>query len=441
MLREKNVKFTQLSEPDRIAALVSGINNYFGKALTLYVMRTGRQYTWDELAIEAESFLGEDLPFSHAVPHSYCQHSLRPIGAVVESSVRKKGTWARTYAKTDDGEIYGDPSIARFLFLADRLGMSMNRMNGATNSSGKVRHGYVIARLLEELADGEKHTRKEFAEATGIKPVTLLTSLNHLSKIGFVDYNSVKVDSWGRDAEKGWSVITLKNKRRLEEYLSNKEKLRKDVLEKREQFHHFGYLTKILQLRKEELDRQSVSSDLNISKMNISTIISLLCNLGVYGYKEFVGRKIQSSAKILDKGRTALEIAYLPVLKAAREPDSRYVRQEYRQVLDRFSGKIDELFREERVRYAEEKQTRSQEDADDKNRIILHVIKRLGKPFFRVKDVQKKLEEDNLSVNFLVRVPIKRLVEDGTLEKYPVELKVGEKVRKFEKGYYRIAGS
>lgn len=441
MLQEKNVKFTRLSEQDRIAALVSGINNYFGKALTLYVMRTGRQYTFDELAIEAENFLGENLPFSRRSPYTYCQDSLRPIGAVVESSVRKKGTWVRTYAKTDDGEIYGDPSIARFLFLADRFGISMNRMNGGTNSGGKVRRGYVIAVLLEELADGERHTQKELSEATGIKDVTILGSLNHLSKIGFIDYKSVKVDAYG-DAEKGFSVAVIKNKGKLEEYLSNEEKLRKDVRKKRERFSKFGHLTKTLQLRKEELDRQSLSSNLNIFGANASTVISLLCDLGVYGYKEFAGAKIKSSVKILDKGRTALEIAYLPILKATRESDSRYAKQEYRQVLDRLSGKMDELFREERVRYVEEKQMHNQEGVDEKNRIVLHVIRKLGTPFFRVKNVKRSLEEDGTDIKYrTINKVFGRLVKDGILERCPVELKVGGEVRKFEKGYYRVAGN
>lgn len=428
MLREKNVKFTQLSEPDRIAALVSGINNYFGKALTLYAMKTGRQYTWDELAIEAENFLGEDLPFHMLNPYNYCRRSLRPIGAVVKSSTRKQGKWIKTYAKTEDGEIYGDPSIARFLLLADDLDISLNKMNGATSTPlGSVRHGYVVARLLEELSDREVHTEVEIVKNTGILTTTIKFSIESLQDIGLVDFRSVKTDRFGK-SESGYSVAELVDKSRLEKYIENPGELRKEVLKKR-LFQRFGILRRVLELKKENLNRKDLIDELGIAATTSSSCIATLCNLGVYRYQYFKGGATQSSVKITDKGLKAFELAYYPVLRAARELDSRYVRQEYREILEKSGGQINELLRHEKERYTNEKQSHKSDEAEEKNRIVMYAARNMGKENFRIKDVNENFKRNQININSrTVGYIMRRLVKSGELER-------------LSKGFYQFVGN
>lgn len=439
MWEKQETRFSNLSEIDRITGLVAGVNNLFGKSLALYAMRTGYPYVYRELDAKIKTFLGENLPLDRTALLRYCRNSFEPIGMVVTNSNREQGSWITTYTKTEDGEKYGDPSIARFILLADETGMSLNRMNGGTIFRHKLVRSYASARLLEELINKEKHTVAELKRKTQINRHTISHSLTHLSELGFVDYKSVNTDSWGGN-HKGYSVAELVDRNKLEHYLANPENLRQDVLKKRKDFYKFNYLIRALNLDSDKITNKKLAEDTGISLGNVSSIISLLCDLGIYRYVEFKGGEIMSSAKILERGLRAFELAYYPVLRVARELNSRYVRQEYREIIDKLSNQINDLFRREKMRYVNEKQLHNKEEAMEKNEIILSIIRSLNVPIFRIRNVKEKLKEgeSNINPNTVGNI-VYRLLESGKVEKVVQEklLKDG-KIKNLDKGFYRL---
>lgn len=439
MWEKQETRFSNLSEIDRITGLVAGVNNLFGKSLALYAMRTGYPYVYHELNAKIKTFLGENLPLVRTALLRYCQNSFEPIGMVVTNSDRKQGSWITTYTKTEDGEKYGDPSIARFILLADEMGMSLNKMNGGTVFRSKLSRSYVSARVLEELIGKEKHTVAELKRKTEINRHTISHSLNYLKKLGFVDYKSVNIDSWGDD-QKGYSLAELVDRNKLEHYLTSPENLRQDTLKVREDFYKFNYLIRALKLGLDKITNKKLEEDTKIPLSNASSIISLLCDLGIYRYVEFKGGEIMSSAKILEKGVRVFELAYYPVLRAARELNSRYVRQEYREIIDKLGNQINELFRREKMRYLNEKQLHNKEEAMEKNEIILSIIRNLNMPVFRIKNIKEKLEENGSKINpNTVGNIIYRLIESDKVEKVVQEklLKDG-RIKNLDKGFYRL---
>ncbi|TAL48620.1 hypothetical protein EPN87_00070 [archaeon] len=411
-------KFTELSEAEKISGIVSGINNYFGKALTLYAMKIGHPYIKSELVACLETFLKEDLPFSRAIPHQYCRDSLQPIGAVTKMQVKKGDRNVVGYAKTGDGEIYGDPSIARFLSLAEELDMSLNKMNGGTSAHyGTLRHGYVLARVLEELNDGERHTQAELSKKIGVSGKNLLNSLPYFDKIGFITYESVKIDSWGT-SERGYSSAHLVDIGKLEYYIENPKELRKDVADKRSWFTNFGHLTRALQLKSKDITYTKLEENLRIPHVSSNIIVSLLCDLGIYEYKYIGGRK-RSSVKITSNGLRAFELAYQPALRACREPDSRYVKQEYREVLENLTDlRIHEMFRQEKMRYIGEKQSHNVAEGEEKDKIVLMAAKGLNTPVFRPRHIQEELARKGVDMKrATINLVICRLAESGEFKR------------------------
>lgn len=422
----EKINFIDLLEKDKIAALTSGINNRFGKALTLYAMKTGHPYTVYELAAQLETYLGEKLPFYCGRPFGYCKDSLYPIGAVLDITVRKQDKLVRAYSKTDEGEIYGDPSIARFLLLADQLDISLSSMNRATHTSGRVRHGYVVTKILDNIIDGEIRNIANISEDIKLNSLTVSKTLRHLRSIGFVDFDSVKTDRLGPH-ESGYSSVIVSDRDKLEKYISNPEELRKAILNRKGKIQRIGYILETLKKRYEEFDSKKLSEETGFGWSDCSSVVSVLCDLGIYKYKIFKGAEFMSSVKILDKGKQAFELAYDPIIKVSINPFSRYVRQEYREILDKWSSQMDNLFRREKIRYLNEKQLYSKESGEEKVRIIKSAIRNLNTSLFRIKDVNKELDKIGAKINKETTSNIIR------------ELAKEKEVDKVREGFYKLS--
>jgi DNA-binding PadR family transcriptional regulator len=421
-----------MTPQQRVEALISGVCNNFSKAIALYVLEKGKNYTGMELDHAVERFLGEEaLPFSRGMLRKRCEQSLKPIGFVAEKEVMGEkthsGKWVKAYAITEDGERYGKPSIEQFLLLADYLGKSLNEINGVENTAGAVKHGYVVAELLGILHDGRIHTETEIAKLMGFNKMVVCASLRHLAELGLAEYRSVSKDAYG-GSESSYSIAGLVSRKKLKAYLADDETLRMDVLNVRSIFKFWGHLTSTLKLELEELDCNALAGELGIAVTSASRVIAVLCDLGVYAYKNFDGKYTQSEAKITEDGMKCFEMAYKPVLLVAEDPLSSSAFGEYESVLKDRSEAV-RLFKSEEQRYLDTSNLLDKQNGEDNVALVLDTIHEAGLLEFRRKDLvdvlRKKRDGRDIPVLISHQLPI--LLNGGIIEK-----------RTDRHGYYRL---
>lgn len=392
--RQKRRTFLELSELERIEALTSGASNSCGKALILWVMKPGREYTCGKLNGAAEAFLGRGLPFKYAGRLlQYCKQSLEPAGFVTEGRVAGEGAcsgkFLTAYAVTEDADKYGKPAVARFMQLASITGISLNMINGFTASTAGIRHAYFVARTLECLSDGEKRTTSAIAEQIGANPSTIARTLKHLHEIGFVNYKSVSTDHYG-DSERDFSVILLKDPERLRIYKTDIAKLKEDATKIQPTFRYLRCLMDVLNLEVQELNRNLVAKRLGISEKGATKIISILVGLGVYSYRN-LSSKAKSEAEINERGLLAYELAYGPIINVARNPLSKYVFEDYRKPLE--TEGMHALFLEELQRFRETSNNLGHMPFSKTVGAILTIIRGSGPECFRARNIRSMLEQ------------------------------------------------
>jgi hypothetical protein len=390
--------FLSLSVQKRIEALVSCTCTSGPKALALYIMATGKKYTQGELNRNAVEFLSSDLPFSSGILHGYCKTSLQPAGMVNSSIVTEtmhSRRYLTAYRITQDGELYGKPSIARFILLAHMLNVSLNDLNGVTNSPGGYKHGYLVAKILEAIKDGKSYSLSSIAKNIGVDIVNIVGSaLYELNRLGLVDYKSLNFRNFLHSSVAGYSVAKLKDRAKLEEYLKDENKLRSDVEKLRAFNCKWEYLVCALRLGLGELDRNILSEELgkkyadglkvqHVRKNICSIVLSTMCDLGIYEYKGFIARKTKSEAIITERGLMAFTLAYEPILLVAKDPLSEYVSAEYRKTLQEIEPIIADLFREEMERFKKTSRHLHSRMPEETDRLVMGAVRRveLDSPF------------------------------------------------------------
>ncbi len=384
--------FLALAEQQRADALVM---NNFGKALALYVMKSGEEYTGEGLNGAATGFLGSDLPFKgKRRMHDYCKDSLEPAGMVAGGSTERDGRSVSTYSITEHGERCGKPAALRFLSLADYLGKSLNELNGATNTSGSVGHGYALAKVLECLNDGKIHTVTDIAQTAGLTEKVASFSLRHLDRTGLAHYKSVRCDPYG-GAETDYSVIELTGRDEAEGYARNPRLMTKRLPHSQPDYAPYvrRCLLAALGLGLQEIHRNMLVGALGVSDATAKKVMALLCDLGVYAYRKFKGSFVLSESQITDKGIYAFELAYGPALAVAKDPRSAYAAGAYLMgALERSSKSPAELFASERRRFIETSNNLKQRSGDENVELVMDAIRSSDRSTdFRRKDVVEQL--------------------------------------------------
>lgn len=413
---------------ERVEALTAGVANSGPKALALYAMQRGRDYTNGELNAAAETFLGQSLPFkSNGTLQQYCRWSLEPVGFAVEKKVVREHMYANrlltAYSIIEEGEIYGKPSIERFMMLSHKLNLPLERINGATSTPGAVRRGYVVAKVLEALSDGEPTTASSLEIAINVSQIR--TQLTGLHKSGLINYKSVQCDTYG-GPERDCPTIELADREKLETYLTDDGRLRADTLKVRNGFDEWGYLRRTLALHAVELDRHSLHRLAAIPKDAGSRTIPTLVMLGVYRYTNFIRGNVKSDVQITDNGLLAYELAYKPVLLVANDPISDYVFMDYKMPLE---VPILELFREELERFrTSNNKIRKKNPTIEVDSLLSH-LETNGIETFRRKDLIEILKEggDKRNLEGTVAFLMEKMRREGIIESIGVH------------GYYRLA--
>jgi DNA-binding transcriptional ArsR family regulator len=407
-----SMSFVDLSVQERVEALTSGVNSTGLKAATLWSMEMGRYYTTNELATNVWRFLGTKAA-SFSIPIQYCKASLEPIGMVVKHTFT--GDMALAFGKTEDGLVYGHPSIARFLYVAGELDISLNSLNGDAKSPRELRHGFVVASVLELLRDGKERSVVDIARATGISIKTVSHYLNSVVKQGLVDYERIALDSFG-NSETGYSVASLVNGQKLEYYIQNPLALRADTLTVVPYYAHWGYLERTLELRAGTLEPQSLAQRLDIHKKGAASVITLFGRLGIYKHERFKGKEVQSLARVNFLGEFVFDNVYRHILAIAREPESGETMRRFSEIMQELD--VHGLFRQEIERYMREKPG-GPGSTTTNNEVLsaaIAISERTDRPF-RTRHVVEELDaRGNPVKNATIRHSLGRLVRDGHLE-------------------------
>jgi len=421
----RSPRFLDLSEQERAEELFSASNSA-AKALMLWVMKRGKNYTEGELDAKMQSFLRKKLPLElKGNLKAYCRYSLEPTGLVAEFQDFKKPQTSKApvkrkvnkYEITDDGQTYAKPAIARFLLLADELGISLNNLNGATKRNGRTSNAYVIAKILEALTEQGPHKPYTIGEKLKlVQKNVVLQNIRKLASLGLVSYDGTGIDTFKpREAE-------LADSDKLERYLENSEELKSAVLSIYPRFTNFGRLRTIMELRLREIGREILpnkfaAQNKKLSKSGASEATSVLCRIGVYRFKcsgtSSKPKAEVTEVKITEKGELAFQSAYRPALTVARYPRSVYVNDGYQSILARIEADVRDLFRREFVRFFRTNGRLNRRDPDEDSRAIIDVVKERGLEEFRVRELAALLRIPRAALNRSVH----DLRETGLIER------------------------
>ena len=419
-------RFVSLSEQERAEAVFSVCNNA-AKALMLWMMKRGKEYTKEELAAKMRSFLGRKVPLELAENlRAYCRLSLEPAGLVTERQDFRKLQFGKVtgkrlvtlYAITIDGQSYAKPAIARFLLLADELDISLNNLNGATKRNGRTSSAYTIARILEVLAERDgPHTPHSIREKLGLaKECVVLQNIMKLASLGLVSYKGTGIDtSKQRKAE-------LADKDKLDRYLENGAELKSAILSCCPKFKNFDRLRGAMELRLQEIDRGILSGAFAAANKKLrgneaSEVVSILCRIGAYRFKGGA-RAIRSRAevtevRITEDGEFAYYSAYRPVLSVAGNPKSPYADEGYQKVLAHIKPGIRTLFRGEFSRFLQTNGRINRSDTGRNCKAVLKAARRQELEEFRTRELMALLRLPMHAVNKSVRA----LRKSGFVEK------------------------
>lgn len=296
----------------RIEAFTSGILSPDIKGLTLQSMNPLKTYTRSELYDQVCAFCGfdSDLRTFPLTPDSiWSYYNGRPryrgcldsIGVVVKLNVGVKDTphgivYATAYHKTDAGEDFGNPLVARGTYVVNELAKrriknsSLWKLLGAFNKNtvARYRSGYTRYKIIKFLSE---HPKEEFRKTDLVQAlpelddIVISDTLNSLGEAGVIDYYSSRGS--------GWSEYTLVKKLNEEEIVSNAMKIMP-------QFRNIGYLRSVIgyvnKNSNEVFKYDKLSEKLGIRKNQVSACLSIMHSTGYLSAK-LKGKEIMSIAK------------------------------------------------------------------------------------------------------------------------------------------------
>lgn len=302
---------------EEMGNLISALGNHEAKALTLCLMTPGIIYSRRDLRRRVIQAQGLNIGWrvNWAIPFSYCENSLSPIGLVTREAINPDGS-TYGYMKTEDGEIKGVPLAGLLLdFSLRHPDFSLQDFFGSTNSSSQLQEiGGVeykerapirrleISRRL--LTSNLPMRTTDIANQIGVgREAGIGDHLFQLAERGFISYEAVKQGEahvFYRLSEappssesqpwRGREVLTNFVYQLLKED-GNREWSAEAIVEQCQQYRRAN--DNLLFGEKALKDR-------------ISTILSHLTKNGYARRRKFIGGKIQSEINLTREQREML---------------------------------------------------------------------------------------------------------------------------------------
>lgn len=199
------------------------------------------------------------------------------------------------YSLTKAGKRYGQPIAELFLKWAVDNNISMFSVLGSTLSGGKTRAPYNRVRILEALSSGEKN-EIELARLLRLNPVTISKNLVALSRIGFINFDSIGAMSRGHSRYIWIRGANPENVGPIKTYPT----LTRRIVE--------------LMARGNERDCNYLATELKCSVTHASSVLSGLERRGALRRTTpWVTGKHRSEAELLDLGKGFLEEIVQPI--------------------------------------------------------------------------------------------------------------------------------
>lgn len=359
-------------DPDgRIEAVLSSVNTEF-KSVTLSEALDDRWRTKTGLKNRVERYGEEDIriPTSTGTYRDYCKKTFIPIGGVVGAKIQKKGYGlVDHYRLTEEGKEFAKPAAQLAIKTANDFGRSLYEILGKTASRGKSRAPYNRARILEELYERENLRRKDLGEVLELAEKNIFPSLETLSGIGFVEFESIFSE------ERGWAKYEYAEKEgepeTVREYSSLTQRVYKEMKELKVS------------------DYREVAEELNYPYLShISKVLSGLEEQGFLRREaKFELHEKLSEGNIKSKGEKFVEDFLYPLEEGLESDDMSGVRETVDPLVNsdrwkRYVRKGLELYGKISPRYKSKSKERRREQ-------ILSLLEKEGK--LRPKEINEKI--------------------------------------------------
>ncbi|MDE1825243.1 MAG: hypothetical protein KGH77_03295 [Candidatus Micrarchaeota archaeon] len=382
-------KFLKMSVQDRANALFAACN-LEPKSVLLLTIKKGTPYAQADLVDTIRKRYNLDaVPFGEQGLFSYLKHTLAPISMVVEGTKLVDGKYIAAYT-TDLGRNYGDAVCLRALLLGDFLEIPLTKLLGSTATTGKIRHGYTVAKVIEYLCNQDsEHRVTDIVSSTGIKESVVSTTAEQLVSIGLARYSGIEPYTYVKGSGGGYVVAVLQDNGKLEMYRADKDALRKDVGLYSTKFHLWGAIESALDLGYANIECNALARDLGINERTASELINRLVDLGVYKFAVFGGGK-QSACSITDYGRYAYETLFGPVLKISENPQSQEAIIAFNSVLKIDEARLITLVGKALKRYSSVKVSHTSHQKEELQDAVKLTL-RISGSFMRPKEVKERL--------------------------------------------------
>lgn len=320
---KKEDEFPQDPEK-RFEAIFSAIGNSEAKCLTLLCLSQSPQ-TGPEIHKQFLQCSNNSWKTDQNLQKAYCQRSLIPIGLVAESDILYYGSseYVTGYRLTDAGTKFGQPIAAFLLEKSANMPYSLLQIFGQTASgSGKSRSVINRANILEVLSRETGYIKTaDLAKQLGMNPSLAGQHLYHLASLNLIEYDSIDSDNKGFASY----LISPEHDREKVQPISAYRVLTDQVMD----ILLEGKGVSNLNIT-ERLKQQYPNWSVNNLRRTISHILSGLTRQAFCQPEKFIGRSIQSQAKITASGKEILNGLILPIREAARGED--YIPPEWRDI-------------------------------------------------------------------------------------------------------------
>ena len=406
-LEESNIRKTEILKerknpfPDDLEGRLNGITNVVNnelKALAFLHLDDGYAGI-SEMKSRLKNTVGSGIYLPHSgVFGSYCSMSLFPIGAVAEGKIKISNSsgpkLSTCYRLTKAGKKYGRPIAAFTLDYVSRTGKSMFEILGSTHTSGKTRNPLNKIKILEYLENKGELKLSDLTELLQTNNNNfVLNNLKPLSKIGFIDYNSIG------DVE-GDSFIVY-------EWIKGKNS------EEVKPWNHYVSLTK------EIAETLSVMGNLNTKQVKILVgahkVSHILPHLVREGFarrvSEFTNEK-KSKIRLLESGKQFLNEWLEPVKDALQNGESLSEMQKLYESLINDDQRFADVSRTGIELYTEISPGINKRSREETNREIIKYL--IDHPGRRPKEISEELSLSNSNIIYHSITP---LIKSGILTK------------------------
>lgn len=361
-------------------------------------------------------YTGSSIQFFHDdAAIGYAQKSLCDIG-LVAAAVRQATLGGRNgesvygFTTTDEGENLGKPIAAAFLKFEAENNMSLAPI---FSSSGRRDEGFerpplTRARILLQLLKGTQ-TLSQIAEQTGITRMSMSHILPNLRTAGVIDYSSLD--------RQGQIQVTYKFKTDPQKFFDSLEgrtsfssnimracvTLTQQGIEV-SQRNVFDYLFP----NNEEFD----AVKLKHLRSEVAEVFSRMKNSEVLERNNFIGREVQSEAKLTEKGKKVVEGLLLPLIDclkggATLELWRTQVLPEVKNNLGQYARVTGELF------YPHSKSAKMANTENTKGAICLMLTKAAKESVITSDTISRELGMPKGTVNEYIR----QLEQSGTVHR------------------------